>query len=120
MNASRIEKRGWSSRMAQLSTAATLAAAFACVLALTGAQAQAATASAPASAAAESSAKVDVNSASAAELASLPGIGASKAQAIIAERDKKPFSSVDDLERVRGIGARTVEDLRGKVSAGTH
>jgi competence protein ComEA len=62
--------------------------------------------------------KVDVNSASAAELASLPGIGASKAAAIIAERDKKPFGSVDDLERVRGIGARTVEDLRGKVTVG--
>lgn len=62
--------------------------------------------------------KVDVNSASAAELADLPGIGQSKAAAIIAEREKKPFSSVEDLERVRGIGARTVEDLRGKVVAG--
>ena len=62
--------------------------------------------------------KVDVNSASAAELAELPGIGQSKAAAIIAEREKKPFSSVDDLERVRGIGARTVEDLRSKVSVG--
>lgn len=59
-----------------------------------------------------------MNSASAAELASLPGIGDSKAAAIIAEREKKPFASVDDLERVRGIGARTVEDLRSKVSAG--
>lgn len=67
----------------------------------------------------ESSGKVDVNSASAAELASLPGIGDSKAAAIIAEREKKPFASVDDLERVRGIGARTVEDLRSKVSAGS-
>jgi competence protein ComEA len=62
--------------------------------------------------------KVDVNSASAAELAELPGIGQSKAAAIIAEREKKPFASVDDLERVRGIGARTVEDLRSKVSVG--
>ncbi len=62
--------------------------------------------------------KVDVNSASAAELAELPGIGQSKAAAIIAEREKKPFASVDDLERVRGIGERTVEDLRGKVAVG--
>lgn len=68
--------------------------------------------------AAEAGGKIDVNSASAAELASLPGIGASKAAAIIAEREKKPFGSVDDLERVRGIGARTVEDLRAKVSVG--
>lgn len=69
--------------------------------------------------AAESSGgKVDVNSANATELASLPGIGASKAAAIIAEREKKPFTSVEDMERVRGIGARTVEDLRGKVTVG--
>jgi competence protein ComEA len=84
---------------------------------LAGGHAVAAT-TAPAAASAESSGKVDVNSASAAELASLPGIGDSKAAAIIAEREKKPFASVDDLERVRGIGARTVEDLRSKVSAG--
>lgn len=68
--------------------------------------------------AAESTGRVDVNAATAAELASLPGIGASKAAAIIAEREKKPFGSVEDLERVRGIGARTVEDLRGKISVG--
>jgi competence protein ComEA len=76
------------------------------------------TGGAPAPAAEASGGKVDVNTASAAELASLPGIGASKAAAIIAEREKKPFGSVDDLERVRGIGARTVEDLRAKVSVG--
>lgn len=71
--------------------------------------------------AAESSGgKVDVNTANATELASLPGIGSSKAAAIIAEREKKPFGSVDDLERVRGIGARTVEDLRAKVTVGGH
>ena len=74
---------------------------------------------APAAASSESQARVDVNAASAAELASLPGIGESKAAAIIAEREKKPFASVEDLERVRGIGARTVEDLRSKVSVGS-
>jgi competence protein ComEA len=92
--------------------------AVAMMLAL-GSEAGAATGAAPAAAASESAGKVDVNSASAAELASLPGIGDSKAAAIIAEREKKPFASVDDLERVRGIGARTVEDLRSKVSAGS-
>jgi competence ComEA-like helix-hairpin-helix protein len=84
-----------------------------------GAEAVAAPGGAPAAASSEASGKVDVNSASAAELASLPGIGDSKAAAIIAEREKKPFASVDDLERVRGIGARTVEDLRSKVSVGS-
>ena len=83
----------------------------------TAGYAAAATGAAPAAPVSEAAAgKVDVNSANAEELASLPGIGASKAAAIIAEREKKPFASVDDLERVRGIGARAVEDLRGKVS----
>jgi competence protein ComEA len=101
-------------RMATTLGAATVAAAL-----LFGASPlYAATGAAPAAAGAESAGKVDVNTASAAELASLPGIGASKAAAIIAEREKKPFASVDDLERVRGIGARTVDDLRGKVSVG--
>jgi len=89
------------------------------VAALLLASGPAAAATAPPASPAEASGKVDVNSASAAELASLPGIGDSKAAAIIAEREKKPFASVDDLERVRGIGARTVEDLRSKVSAGS-
>lgn len=65
-------------------------------------------------------AKVNVNSASVEELATLPGIGASKAAAIVAEREKKPFASVADLERVRGIGARTVEDLQDKITVGGH
>lgn len=88
------------------------------VLVVVAGQAAAAPSAAPSAPAVESSGKVDVNAASAEELASLPGIGASKAAAIIAEREKKPFASVDDLERVRGIGERTVEDLRSKVSVG--
>lgn len=78
------------------------------------------TATAPSAAMAPQAGRVDVNRASPAELASLPGIGPSKAEAIIAEREKKPFTSVDDLERVRGIGARTVEDLREKVTVGSN
>lgn len=79
----------------------------------------AATAPAPSPAPGEAAGRIDVNAASAAELEALPGIGAAKAQAIIAERDKKPFASVDDLARVKGIGERTVEDLRGRVMVGS-
>ena len=57
---------------------------------------------------------LNLNTATAAELESLPGIGPSKAAAIIANR---PFSSVDDLERVPGIGARTIDQLRPLVTA---
>ncbi|MYC93706.1 MAG: ComEA family DNA-binding protein [Caldilineaceae bacterium SB0661_bin_32] len=51
---------------------------------------------------------VNINTASAEELTTLPGIGPIKADAIIANR---PYDSVDDLGRVTGIGPSTVEKL---------
>lgn len=57
---------------------------------------------------------MNVNTAAATELETLPGIGPSKAAAIIANR---PYTTVDDLERVPGIGARTLEQLRPLVTA---
>jgi competence protein ComEA len=47
-------------------------------------------------------------------LATLPGIGPSKAAAII---ENRPYASVDDLERVPGIGAKTIERLRDLIVA---
>jgi competence protein ComEA len=46
--------------------------------------------------------KLDVNSASLAELQNIPGIGPVVAQRII---EARPFKSADDLQRVKGIGA---------------
>ena len=62
--------------------------------------------------------RLDVNSATVEQLTELPGIGEAKAEAIVAERSERPFSSVDDLERVRGIGPSLVADLRDRVTAG--
>lgn len=70
---------------------------------------------ATAAAAGATGARVDINSATIEQLVALPGIGESKAAAIIEERSIAPFTSVDDLERVKGIGHSTVSELRDRV-----
>lgn len=56
---------------------------------------------------------LDLNAASAVALESLPGIGARKAADIVADRELRgAFRSLDDLDRVRGIGPATVNRLR--------
>lgn len=57
---------------------------------------------------------VNVNTADAKTLArELSGIGLSKAEAIVAHREKHgPFKSADDLAKVKGIGAKTVERIK--------
>jgi competence protein ComEA len=55
---------------------------------------------------------LDLNQASQEELESLPGIGPSKAADILNYREQNgPFTSVDDLVNVSGIGEATVESL---------
>lgn len=55
---------------------------------------------------------IDLNTASIADLAALPGLGESKARAIVAWRDATPFRSVDELRDVKGIGDKMLEKLR--------
>jgi competence protein ComEA len=53
--------------------------------------------------------QVNINKADVLTLDRLPGIGPSRAASIIADRETNgPFSSCDELERVRGIGPKTV------------
>jgi len=62
---------------------------------------------------------VDINTAPASELESLPGIGPSKAAAIVQYRtDHGAFASVDDLDNVPGIGPSTLASLRDQVTVG--
>jgi competence protein ComEA len=63
----------------------------------------------PTVATAASSVRININSATAAELETLPGIGPARAADIIANR---PYTSIDDLDRVPGIGAATIANLR--------
>lgn len=60
---------------------------------------------------------INLNTASAEELELLPGIGPALAARIVAFRDSHgQFRSINDLDRVSGIGPRTIERLRDKVT----
>jgi competence protein ComEA len=64
------------------------------------------------SASATTGGKVNLNTATQAQLEELPGIGPTYAQAIIAERQRKGgFTSVNDLRSVRGIGDKRFAEL---------
>jgi competence ComEA-like helix-hairpin-helix protein len=61
---------------------------------------------------------VDINRASAAELQLLDGIGPALSTAIVADREANGrYTSVDDLQRVRGVGPATIERLRPEITA---
>ena len=61
---------------------------------------------------------LNINTASVDELQTLPSIGEATAQRIIDYRTQHgDFSSVNDLQNVRGIGAKTLEKLRPFISA---
>ncbi len=51
---------------------------------------------------------MDINTATAAQLRTVKGIGEKKAEAIV----EGPYSSVDDLDKVKGVGAKTLEKWR--------
>jgi competence protein ComEA len=60
---------------------------------------------------------VDINKADAATIAKeLTGIGLNRAQAIVAYREKNgAFKSLEDLRKVKGIGAKTLERNRPNI-----
>lgn len=64
-------------------------------------------------------ARVDINQATAAELEGLPGIGPSRARAIVRWREERGrFDRLEDLLGVPGIGPATLERLRGRARVG--
>lgn len=60
---------------------------------------------------------VNLNTATLEQLDTLPGIGPVTAQAILDYREENgPFTSVEELEQVYGIGEKTLEKLRDSVT----
>jgi competence protein ComEA len=61
--------------------------------------------------------KVNINTATAAELAKLPGIGKKIAEDIVAYREKTgPFNSTQELKNVKGVGEKKYQSLKDKIT----
>lgn len=62
--------------------------------------------------------KIDINSADAAALDTLPGVGPATAAKIVADREANgPYANVDDLGRVPGIGDKKLDALKDLICA---
>ncbi|HKB07493.1 MAG TPA: helix-hairpin-helix domain-containing protein [Candidatus Polarisedimenticolia bacterium] len=63
--------------------------------------------------------KVNINTAGVDELVALPGIGKAYAERIVEYRQKNgPFKKVEDLLNVRGIGEKTFDRIRERLTIG--
>lgn len=59
---------------------------------------------------------INLNLASANEFDNLPGLGPSLSQSIIQDRDHNgPFNSIEDLDRVKGIGPQKISKIRNYI-----
>jgi competence protein ComEA len=89
------------------------------VQAAQAAQAQPAASTRPTAKPAASAVTVNINTASAGDLQTLPGIGAATAGRIVEYRQKiGPFKKIEELMNVRGIGEKGFLKLRTQISVG--
>src|SRR5262249_55193977 len=73
----------------------------------------------PAASKASPAVVVNINTASAAELDGLPGIGAKTAARIVEYRQKNgPFKKVEELMNVRGVGEKNFLKLKSQSTVG--
>jgi competence protein ComEA len=92
-------------------------AVLSCLLCALPAAAVAAQSKSPARSAAPSTAIVNLNTATAADLEGLPGIGAKTAARILEYRQKNgPFKKVEELMNVRGVGEKNFLKLKPQLT----
>lgn len=59
--------------------------------------------------------RININLADVDSLVKLPGIGPTRARAIVAEREKRLFRRIEDIMRVPGIGRKTFARIRHEI-----
>jgi competence protein ComEA len=60
--------------------------------------------------------RIDLNTATVEQLLQLKGIGETIAAKIVEHRKDHKFSSVDEIVNVKGIGTKTLENIRDQVT----
>jgi competence protein ComEA len=60
--------------------------------------------------------KIDLNKATIEQLTSLPGIGNSIAARIVEYRAKTPFTSIEQIMEVKGIGQKTFDKIKDLIT----
>lgn len=64
----------------------------------------------------EQTGQININTATKEELMTLNGIGEAKADAIISYREQTPFTKIEDIKNVSGIGDSIYEEIKDKIT----